>query len=48
MITFANNQIKKNKPYVQSIWPVIKLDLDYVATFWNQVRTRGFVFLSIN
>ncbi|KAF8601865.1 glycoside hydrolase family 15 protein [Ceratobasidium sp. AG-I] len=36
MITFANNQIKKNKPYVQSIWPVIKLDLDYVAAFWNQ------------
>ncbi|KAG8736348.1 hypothetical protein FRC10_009409 [Ceratobasidium sp. 414] len=36
MITFANNQLKKNKSYVQSIWPVIKLDLDYVATFWNQ------------
>ncbi|QRV82228.1 glycoside hydrolase family 15 protein [Ceratobasidium sp. AG-Ba] len=36
MITFANNQLKKNKSYVQSIWPVIKLDLDYVTQFWNQ------------
>ncbi|KAG9090988.1 hypothetical protein FRC07_011968, partial [Ceratobasidium sp. 392] len=36
MVTFANNQLKKNKAYVQSIWPVIKLDLDYVAAYWNQ------------
>ncbi|GAB1522460.1 glycoside hydrolase 15 protein [Rhizoctonia solani] len=35
-ITFANDQLGKNKKsYVQSIWPAIKLDLDYVAQFWN-------------
>jgi hypothetical protein len=39
MVTFANDQLKKNKKsYVQSIWPAIKLDLDYVAQFWNAVR----------
>ncbi|CEL63323.1 glucoamylase [Rhizoctonia solani AG-1 IB] len=35
-ITFANDQLAKNKKsYVQSIWPAIQLDLDYVAQFWN-------------
>ncbi|KEP47038.1 glycoside hydrolase family 15 protein [Rhizoctonia solani 123E] len=37
-ITFANDQLKKGKKsYVQSVWPAIKLDLDYVAQFWNAV-----------
>ncbi|KAJ1301931.1 hypothetical protein OPQ81_000770 [Rhizoctonia solani] len=35
-ITFANYQlVKGNESYVQSIWPAIQLDLDYVAQFWN-------------
>ncbi|KAJ1301930.1 hypothetical protein OPQ81_000769 [Rhizoctonia solani] len=35
-ITFANDQlVKGKKSYVQSIWPAIQLDLDYVAQFWN-------------
>ncbi|KAL5638055.1 hypothetical protein ACGC1H_002349 [Rhizoctonia solani] len=35
-ITFANDQLKKGqKSYVQGMWPAIKLDLDYVAQFWN-------------
>ncbi|CAE6476837.1 unnamed protein product [Rhizoctonia solani] len=35
-ITFANDQLAKNKKsYVQSVWPAIQLDLDYVAQFWN-------------
>ncbi|CAE6533389.1 unnamed protein product [Rhizoctonia solani] len=35
-ITFANDQLGKGKrSYVQSIWPAIKLDLDYVSQFWN-------------
>ncbi|CAE6345427.1 unnamed protein product [Rhizoctonia solani] len=35
-ITFVNDQLKKGKKsYVQSVWPAIQLDLDYVAQFWN-------------
>ncbi|CAE6477837.1 unnamed protein product [Rhizoctonia solani] len=35
-ITFVNEQLKKGKKsYVQSVWPAIQLDLDYVAQFWN-------------
>ncbi|TDL22186.1 glycoside hydrolase family 15 protein [Rickenella mellea] len=38
MITYANWLIdNKNITHVQStLWPLIKLDLDYVATNWNQ------------
>ncbi|KAB5589382.1 Glucoamylase [Ceratobasidium theobromae] len=36
VMTFANDQLQKGKKsYVESIWPTIKLDLDYVAQFWN-------------
>jgi glucoamylase len=38
LITWANYLIAhSNTSYVtSSLWPVIKLDLDYVATNWNQ------------
>nr|BAU78332.1 glucoamylase2 [Pholiota microspora] len=38
LITYANWLIaESNTTFVtNSLWPVIKLDLDYVATFWNQ------------
>ena len=38
MITYANWLIANhNASYVvKTLWPIIKLDLDYVATWWNQ------------
>ncbi|KAF8158199.1 glucoamylase [Crassisporium funariophilum] len=38
LITYANWLIaKRNKTFVTStMWPVLKLDLDYTATYWNQ------------
>lgn len=38
LITYANWLMSNgNSTFVTStLWPVIKLDLDYVATFWNQ------------
>ncbi|KAF8903104.1 glycoside hydrolase family 15 protein [Gymnopilus junonius] len=38
LITYANWLIaNSNTTFVtNSLWPVIKLDLDYVSTFWNQ------------
>ena len=46
LITYANWLLSKgNHTYVADIlWPIIKLDLDYVANWWNQttcVRSRG-------
>ena len=38
LITYANWLLSNgNSTFViNSLWPVIKLDLDYVATYWNQ------------
>jgi hypothetical protein len=38
LITYANWLIRNsNTTYVTStVWPVIKLDLDYVNQYWNQ------------
>lgn len=38
LITYANWFLAKgNSSYVTStLWPVIKLDCDYVAKYWNQ------------
>lgn len=38
MITYANWLLDNgNTSWVsQTLWPIIKLDLDYVATYWNQ------------
>ncbi|KAI0270013.1 glucoamylase [Gloeopeniophorella convolvens] len=38
LITYANWLLDNNNSTFVSntLWPVIKLDLDYVATFWNQ------------
>jgi glucoamylase len=38
MITYANWLIaNKNESYVaDSLWPIIKLDLDYVMNNWNE------------
>lgn len=37
LITYANWLVKNsNSTFVKSkVWPVLKLDLDYTATFWN-------------
>jgi hypothetical protein len=38
LITWANHLVDhSNTSYVtSSLWPIIKLDLDYVASNWNQ------------
>jgi glucoamylase len=48
MITYANWLIaNSNTTFVtNTLWPIIKLDLDYVSTFWNQSRYRYAHFLA--
>ncbi len=38
LITYSNWLLAHhNKSYVtKTLWPIIQLDLDYVATWWNQ------------
>lgn len=38
MITYANWLLSHNNAtFVKNtLWPILKLDLDYVANFWNQ------------
>lgn len=40
MITYANYLLANggSSTVTGTIWPYIKLDLDYVASNWNQVR----------
>lgn len=48
MITYANWLIAdSNTTFVtNTLWPIIKLDLDYVSTFWNQSGYRYAHFLT--
>ncbi|KAF8629839.1 hypothetical protein AX15_003205 [Amanita polypyramis BW_CC] len=37
LITWANYLFSSNSSYVTgTLWPIIKMDLDYVAAYWNQ------------
>ena len=48
IIAYANWLIaNSNTTFVtNTLWPIIKLDLDYVSTFWNQSRYRYAHFLA--
>jgi hypothetical protein len=42
LITYANWLLKNDKAAAYALWPIIKLDLDYVATWWNQTTCVRF------
>jgi hypothetical protein len=43
LIAYANWLLKNNnESAAYTLWPIIKLDLDYVATWWNQTTCVRF------
>lgn len=42
MITYANFLGTTNSYTTGTVWPLVKLDLDYVAQYWNSTGTELF------
>ena len=42
MIAYANWLLKNDELAAKVLWPIIQLDLDYVATWWNQTTCVRF------